>query len=149
MSSFNRSLTRSAFKDGRRSISELVKDAKEIKPLGSISKPKNTNTKANRTSCSPYGDSLDYSIPGSPYIRRSKGSSKEHRTSSPHYKDNLEYLSGSSSLRRSRIPEEYLQGNYRGDISSGSAGIARLKDSETPDAHYHGMRVSNWVISSL
>lgn len=144
VSSFNsRSLTRSAFKDGRRSISELVKDAKEIKPLGSISKPKNPSRKNNRTSSPPYGgDSLDYT-PGSPHnIQRSKGGSKEHRTSSPHYRDNLEYMSGSSSLRRSRIPEEYLQGSYHGDIASGSAGITRLKEAESPEKFYHNIRVS-------
>lgn len=144
VTNLNNSLTRSAFKDGRRSISELVKDAKEIKPLGSISKPKVTSK--HKTSSPQYGDSVEYHLSGSARLRRSKNNNSALRTSVSPNGDNLEYISGGSTLRRSRIPEEYLQSGYQGEVMPASAGLARLRGLEnrvhTPDSRQNGFRVS-------
>ena len=143
VTSLSRSLTRSAFKEGRRSISELVKDAKEIKPLGSISKPKGTSK--HKTSSPQYGDSVEYHISGSARLRRSKNNSSALRTSVSPSGENLEYISGGSTIRTSRIPEEYLQGGYDGDMIPASAGLTRLRGLDnrvhTPDRQ-NGFRVS-------
>jgi len=67
----NRSVSRSAFKDGQISISELVKDSKELKSIGSISKPK-AGSKDICTSSPGYSaGGLEYSS-GSAHLRRTK-----------------------------------------------------------------------------
>ena len=112
----SRTLARSAFKEGRKTISELVKDSKEIKPLGSISKPVNHHHKETRTSSPSHGaTSLDYS-------------------------------SGSANLRRSRIPEDSSEVRYPLDIASGSGGFRRIRAMEnripTPEGRRSGLLVS-------
>lgn len=67
----SRSVSRSTFKDGQISITELVKDSKELKPIASLSKHKGT-TKDIRTSSPSYNSSgMEYSL-GSAHIRRSR-----------------------------------------------------------------------------
>ena len=58
--SSSRTLTRSAFKEGRKTISEFVNDSKEIKPLGSISKPVSHHKEARTSSPSHRATSIDY-----------------------------------------------------------------------------------------
>lgn len=67
----NQSLTRSAFKEGRRTITELVKDSKDIKPIGSMKKSKGTAHHEQRSSSPHRGSSLECSS-GSAGIHRTK-----------------------------------------------------------------------------
>ena len=115
----NRALTRSAFKEGRKAISGLVKDSKEIKPLGSISKHVSQHRKEARTASSPQ--------------RGAAG---------------LDYASrGSASLRQTRIPEESTSPvGYPLDVMSGSGGFRRIRTIEnriaTPEGRRSGLLVS-------
>lgn len=112
----NRTLTRSAYKEGRKTISELVKDSKDIKPLGSISKAV-SHHKETRTSSPSHGaTSLDYSS------------------------------AGSATLRQSRIPEDSSDVRYPLDLTSGSGGLRRIRVMEnripTPEGRRSGLLVS-------
>lgn len=109
----NRTLTRSAYKEGSKTISELVKDSKDIKPLGSISKAV-SHHKETRTSSPSHGAaSLDYSS------------------------------AGSATLRQSRIPEDSSDVRYPLDLTSGSGGLRRIRVMEnripTPEGRRSGL----------
>ena len=68
--SLNHSLTRSAFKEGRRALTGLVKDSKEIKPIGSISKSKGSYQEG-RSSSPQAGSGAEHSS-ASASVRRSR-----------------------------------------------------------------------------
>lgn len=98
----SRTLTRSAMKEGRKTISELVKDSKEIKPLGSISKPV-SHHKETRTSSPSHGaTSVDYSS-GSASLRRSRIPEDSSDVRYP-----LDLTSGSGGFRRIRAVENRI-----------------------------------------
>ena len=98
----SRTLTRSAFKEGRKMISELVKDSKEIKPLGSISKPVSQH-KETRTSSPLHGaTSLDYAS-GSANLRRSRIPEDSSEVRYP-----LDLSAGSGGFRRIRAIENRI-----------------------------------------
>ena len=95
----SRTLTRSAIKEGRKAISEIVKDSKEIKPLGSISKPV-SHHKETRTSSPSHGvTSLDYTS-GSASLRRSRIPEDSSDVRYP-----LDLSAGSGGFRRIRAME--------------------------------------------
>ena len=101
--SSSRTLTRSAFKEGRKTISEFVNDSKEIKPLGSISKPVSHHKEARTSSPSHRATSIDYAS-GSANIRRSRIPEDSSEVRYP-----LDLSSGSGGFRRihaleNRIP---------------------------------------------
>lgn len=98
----SRTLTRSAFKEGRKTISELVKDSKEIKPLGSISKPVNHHKDARTSSPSHGATSLDYAS-GSANLRRSRIPEDSSEVRYP-----LDLTSGSGGFRRIRAMENRI-----------------------------------------
>lgn len=98
----SRTLTRSAFKEGRKTISELVKDSKEIKPLGSISKPVNHHKETRTSSPSHGATSLDYSS-GSANLRQSRIPEDSSEVRYP-----LDLTSGSSGFRRIRVMENRI-----------------------------------------
>ena len=92
----SRTLSRSAIKEGRKTISEIVKDSKEIKPLGSISKPV-SHHKETRTSSPSHGaTSLDYAS-GSASLRRSRIPEDSSNIRYP-----LDLSTGSGGFRRLR-----------------------------------------------
>lgn len=98
----SRTLARSAMKEGRKTISELVKDSKEIKPLGSISKPV-SHHKETRTSSPSHGaTSLDYTS-GSASLRRSRIPEDSSDVRYP-----LDLTSGSGGFRRIRAMENRI-----------------------------------------
>lgn len=98
----SRTLARSAFKEGRKTISEFVNDTKEIKPLGSISKPV-THHKETRTSSPSRGaTSIDYAS-GSASIRRSRIPEDSSEVRYP-----LDLSAGSSGFRRIRAIENRI-----------------------------------------
>ncbi|KAJ7375583.1 hypothetical protein OS493_040243 [Desmophyllum pertusum] len=89
-------------KEGRKTISELVKDSKEIKPLGSISKPV-SHHKETRTSSPSHGaTSLDYTS-GSASLRRSRIPEDSSDVRYP-----LDLTSGSGGFRRIRAMENRI-----------------------------------------
>ena len=112
----SRTLARSAMKEGRKTISELVKDSKEIKPLGSISKPV-SHHKETRTSSPSHGaTSLDYSS-GSASLRRSRIPEDSSDVRYP-----LDLTSGSGGFRRIRAMENRIptpEGRRSGLLVSG------------------------------
>lgn len=98
----SRTLTRSAFKEGRKTISELVKDSKEIKPLGSISKPVNHHKETRTSSPSHGATSLDYTS-GSANLRQSRIPEDSSEVRYP-----LDLTSGSGGFRRIRVMENRI-----------------------------------------
>lgn len=98
----SRTLTRSAFKEGRKTISELVKESKEIKPLGSISKPVNHHKETRTSSPSHGATSLDYTS-GSANLRQSRIPEDSSEVRYP-----LDLTSGSGGFRRIRVMENRI-----------------------------------------
>ena len=98
----SRTLARSAMKEGRKTISELVKDSKEIKPLGSISKPVGHHKETRTSSPSHGATSLDYSS-GSASLRRSRIPEDSSDVRYP-----LDLTSGSGGFRRIRAVENRI-----------------------------------------
>lgn len=133
----SRTLARSALKEGRKTISELVKDSKDIKPLGSISKP-GTHHKEVRTSSPSRGaTSLDYSA-GSASLRQSRIPEDSSDLRYP-----LDLTSGSGGLRRIRVMENRIptpEGRRSGllnDSLSYSYRISHGNASNNSPSHHH------------
>lgn len=133
----SRALSRSAIKEGRKAISEIVKDSKEIKPLGSISKPV-SHHKETRTSSPSHGaTSLDYAS-GSASLRRSR---IPEDSSSVRYP--LDMSTGSGGFRRlrgmeNRVPTpEGRRSGLLNDSLSYSYRISHGSASNNSPSHSH------------
>ena len=96
----NRSVSRSAFKDGQISISELVKDSKELKPIGSISKHKGSSKEIQTSSPGYASGGLEYAS-GSAHLRRSRIPENSVRTGQP-----VELSSESAGYTRRRLENQ-------------------------------------------
>lgn len=138
--SSSRTLARSAFKEGRKTISEFVNDTKEIKPLGSISKPV-THHKETRTSSPSRGaTSIDYAS-GSASIRRSRIPEDSSEVRYP-----LDLSAGSSGFRRIRAIENRIptpEGRRSGLLNDSLSYSYRFSHGSTsasnnsPPHHHH------------
>lgn len=133
----SRTLSRSAIKEGRKTISEIVKDSKEIKPLGSISKPV-SHHKETRTSSPSHGaTSLDYAS-GSASLRRSRIPEDSSNIRYP-----LDLSTGSGGFRRlrgmdNRVPTpEGRRSGLLNDSLSYSYRISHGSASNNSPSHSH------------
>lgn len=128
----SRTLARSAMKEGRKKISELVKDSKEIKPLGSISKPV-SHHKETRTSSPSHGaTSLDYSSE-SASLRRSRIPEDSSDVRYP-----LDLTSGSGGFRRIRAVENRIptpEGRRSGLLSDSLSYSYRISHGSTSNSN--------------